>query len=216
MFFFLPPSHCHPHLPSCQALTVRVQFVQQQLLSPMRPENMHKVVAHSNMIKWCVVWRHSQHLSHPSLLTLSPSCTNANIRRFPFPEPCCENRRLILTVNSGADRYSLTIPSVAKTSQREICAVHMSPWIRVTKPERYKSLQTHTWGMHNVRRIQRDDAEQMLVFAILRGGGNTSQWKFTHTDEVFSYLQMCKPAKKLKYSSQKAYNVSNLQASQCI
>lgn len=46
----------------------------------------------------------------PSLRSVSPSCTNTH--RFPFPELCFENRSFILTVNSQADRYSLTILSV--------------------------------------------------------------------------------------------------------
>lgn len=90
-----------------QALSVRTVCT---ITTPITSatQNMHKVVAHSNMIKWCVVWRHSQHLSHPSLCSGSVSCTKANTRRFPFPELCFENRSFILTVNSQADRV-LTI-----------------------------------------------------------------------------------------------------------
>lgn len=58
----------------------------------------------------------------PRSRSVSPSCTKANTHththRFPFPEPCFENRRFILTVNSQADRYSLTILSTIKPSPR--------------------------------------------------------------------------------------------------
>lgn len=74
---------------------------------------MHQVVAHSNMIKWCVVWRQSRHLSLP-LTLLCISILHASQRaahRFPFPELCFENRCFILPVNTDTDRYNLTIPS---------------------------------------------------------------------------------------------------------
>lgn len=54
-----------------------------------------------------MVWRLSQQRTrHPSSSSL-----------LSFPDPCCENTKLILTVNSGADRYSLTISLRHKTSR---------------------------------------------------------------------------------------------------
>lgn len=101
-----------PCLPSCKAVSVSTVCT---ITAPITnaTENMHKVVAHSKMIKWCVVWRHSQHLSHPSLCSLSPS--SANTHKFSFPEMCFENRSFLLTVNNQADRYRPTILLHAKT-----------------------------------------------------------------------------------------------------
>lgn len=154
-------------------------------------KNMHKVVAHSNMIKWCVVWRHSQHLSHPSLCSVSPSCTKANTHthadRFPFPEPCFENRSFILTVNSQADRYSLTIRSTVekKKPPRWISARYTCCCGSVS--QRW-SVANHPKHTHEecritcVRRIRWHYGEQTLILL------------FWGLEEVFRAFTEIKPA----------------------
>lgn len=96
-------------------------------------KNMHKVVAHSNMIKWCVVWRHSRHLSHPSLSAAPYLLSSARKQtrdatharhRFPSPEPCFQNRSLVLTVNRRADRYGPGVGSAGRHQRtHEECGI---------------------------------------------------------------------------------------------
>lgn len=114
-----------PIFPPGKALSVRTVCTKTTPITNAT-KNMHKAVAHSNMIKWCVVWRHSQPLPSVDLLCISPRCTNSITHGFPSPELCFENRSFILTVNSGADRYGPTIRSRHKSPSVDICTVHMS------------------------------------------------------------------------------------------
>ena len=118
---------------------------------------MHKVVAHSNMIKWCVVWRHSQHLSHPlALLCISPlhetqtqtyTHTRTRALGFPFPEPCFENRSFVLTVNSRAWQVQSDHP--LRHENPALWGNRRHVLLRWTchrkKAERHT--HAHTWGM---------------------------------------------------------------------
>lgn len=90
-----------------------VQFVQKQLLSPMQPKICTKRL---HTLTWLNdVWSGATpNLSHPSICSASPRCTNSITHGLPSPELCFENRSFILTVNSGAYRYSPTIRSVTK------------------------------------------------------------------------------------------------------
>ena len=102
-FLFTPLELSSPASPRRQALFTGHSLCSNNSEHQRNRKKMHKVVAQSNMIKWCVVWRHSQHLSHPSPGCASPLLQerrHTHTHRFPFPEPCCENRSFILTVNS--------------------------------------------------------------------------------------------------------------------
>lgn len=120
-----------------------VQVVQQHTPITNATENMHNMVAHSNTIKWCVVWHLSQHLSPSLVLLLQRICPlhgRKHAHGFPFPELCFENRSFILTVNSQDDRYSPTIPSLLKPCLwriSDVAVARVSPRWSVTRHHRH-------------------------------------------------------------------------------
>lgn len=155
-----------PRRPSCC-----LQFVQKQLPSPVQP-------------KICMKWLHTltwlndvrsgvtPDRSHPSICSASPCCANSITHGFPFPELCFENRSFILTVNSRADRYSLTtLPLRHKPSLWLSARVHIS-----LRPARRRGgasqviAGTHTheeFRIAHVGRIRRCGGEQMFILLFL-------------------------------------------------
>lgn len=145
------------------------------------------------MIKWCVVWRHSQHLSHPSLCSVSPS--SANTHKFPFPEMCFENRSFILTVNNQADRYSLTILSNMKTLGEKLhrsCSSESQRW-RVTNHHKHTHEECR---ITHVSRIWWYAAEQMLILLV---------WVVKRSDSLLKLIEITDILQQNEIKYKKSY-----------
>lgn len=136
---------------------------------------MHQVVAHSNMIKWCVVWRHSRHLSHPSLGFVSPSCTKATRRKkaLRFLSGVLKIESFILRVNSQADRYSVTVRSTIKQNQKEN--------LRYLLSTHYHSCMSQSVANHHKHTHMRNS--ELADGSKIRGGMMYSQ--FWELEQVF-------------------------------
>lgn len=78
----------------------------------------------------------------PRFALYLPAARTQNTHRFPFPELCFENRSFLLTVNSQADRYGLTILSVTKPlcgylHSTHVTAASVSPRWSITNHHRH-------------------------------------------------------------------------------
>lgn len=80
---FSLPVKLPPDLPAWKALSAHTLCTKTTPTTSVT-KNMHKAVAHSNMIKWCVVWRHSQPLPSLDLLCIS-LLHKLNHTQIPFP-----------------------------------------------------------------------------------------------------------------------------------